>query len=118
MKNILFLLVYTGAYILQLWVFRIDKITSIYFALALILLLFTTLLGRIAKVKEVEKGLVFLAFSTIRFFLFLSALLPTLLHRTSLDVSKGAAIALTIPLFLTVVYDALNTVKEVSKKTP
>ena len=58
MKNILFLLVYTGAYILQLWVFRIDKITSIYFALALILLLFTTLLGRIAKVKEVETGLV------------------------------------------------------------
>ena len=118
MKNILFLLVYTVAYVLQLWVFQTDKITSIYFALALILLLFTRLLGRIAKVKEVEKGLVFLAFSTIRFFLFLSALLPTLLHRTSLDVSKGAAIALTIPLFLTVVYDALNTVKEMSKKTP
>ncbi len=118
MKNILFVLAYTTAYILQLWAFRIDKITSIYFAVALILLLFTMLLGRITKVKEVEKGLVFLAFSTIRFFLFLSALLPTLLHRTSLDVSKGAAIALTIPLVLTVVYDALNTVKEVSKKTP
>ena len=118
MKNILFLLLYTTAYAGQLWVFNIDKITSVYFALALLLLVFTKLLGRIPKVKEVEKGLVFLAFSTIRFFLFLSALLPTLLHRTSLDVSKGAAIALTIPLFLTVVYDALNTAKEVSKKTP
>ena len=118
MKNILFLLVYVTVYILQLWVFQIDKITSIYFAVALILLVFTKFLGRMTKVKEVEKGLVFLAFSTIRFFVFLSALLPTLLHRTSLDVSKGAAIALTIPLFLTVVYDALNTAKEVSKKTP
>lgn len=118
MKNILFLLLYTTAYAGQLWVFNIDKITSIYFAVALLLLVVTKLLGRIPKVKEVEKGLVFLAFSTIRFFLFLSALLPTLLNRTSLDVSKGAAIALTIPLFLTVVYDALNTAKEVSKKNP
>ena len=115
MKNILFALLYTTAYVLQLWVFRIDKITSIYFAVALLLLVVTKLLGRIPKVKEVEKGLVFLAFSTIRFFLFLSALLPTLLHRTALDVSKRAAIALTIPLVLTVVYDAIITIKELKK---
>ena len=118
MKKVLFLVFYAAAYAAQIWAFKIDKITSVYFALALLLLVFTKLLGRIPKVKEVEKGLVFLAFSTIRFFLFLSALLPTLLHRTELEVSKRVAISLITPLILTVVYDALNTAKEVSKKTP
>ena len=114
MKNALFLVIYAAAYALQVWAFEIDEITSIYFAVALLLLLLTTLLGRLSRVKEAEKGLVFLAFSTIRFFLFLSALLPTLLHRTALDVSKRAAMSLIIPLVLTVLYDALITIKELS----
>ncbi len=55
MKNALFLVIYAAAYALQVWAFEIDEITSIYFAVALLLLLLTTLLGRLSRVKEAEK---------------------------------------------------------------
>lgn len=107
----LFVVVTVGVYVVQfLSESPADKL-FIYYAIAVLLYLVSELLKQLPMAKKQEIGLVFLVLSTMRMFLFLIALLPLLLHRQELNMSKGATLGLLTPLLLTLVDEAFWTIK-------
>ncbi len=91
------------------WNWSHTTVVPMYYALSLVLLVLTNLTARLPVLKKVELGLRFLALSSIRMFLFLATLLPVLLYKDTLGLSKIVIISTLFPFLLVLLWDAKNT---------
>lgn len=108
---LLFLLIYIGIFLAQFFSGAPADKLLIYYCIALVLYLISEGLKQLPVAKKQESGMVFLVLSTMRMFVFLIALLPLLLHRQELNMTKGATLGLLTPLLLTLAHEAFWTIK-------
>lgn len=92
------------------------KWVVVYYAVALFLLGSTELAKRLPALRKIEPGLVFLGASTARMFLFLASILPVLLNRNDLGLSKSVTLGLLLPFFFTLFWEGMSTFKSLKDK--
>jgi hypothetical protein len=112
----LFIVVFLFAGFLQAGYSSIPTKVGMYYAIAGVLYGISEGLKQLPMAKKQEPGMVFLVLSTLRMFLFLIALLPLLLHREELNVTKPAALGLLFPLLITLLFETFQAIKALKDK--
>lgn len=115
-KDLIFWAGYALAFAVQTHFLGAVKITGLYYGIAALLLLLTSLTKRIPSVKSFEPGMVFLGLSTLRLFLYLTALLPLLLNYNELGLSKTVTLSTLFPFVLVLFFDAFKALKTLKIK--
>jgi len=115
-RYFLFISFYLGVFFAQFFSGVPSDKLIIYYAIAVALYFISEALKQLPVAKKQEAGLVFLVLSTMRMFVFLISLLPLLLHRQELNMTKGATLGLLTPLLITLVHEAYLTIKALKNK--
>jgi|GEM_PF-927951 len=113
---LLFIVVFVAAALLQMTYSTVPDKVLLYYAIAGVLYGISELLKRLPVAKKQEPGMVFLVLSTLRMFLFLIALLPLLLHREELNMTKSATLMLLFPLLITLFFETFQAIKALNHK--
>lgn len=115
-KAFLFIAVFALAGVAQGFYSAQPSKVAMYYVIAGVLYAISEGLKQLPMAKKQEPGMVFLVLSTLRMFLFLIALLPVLLHRAELNVTKPAALSLLLPLLISLVFETFQAIKALKDK--